>query len=252
MTNVPEQTQRSAWPSGWQRSVSRPWFAALKEYIYETTTAAAADYWPPRNDSQIPYYNYRLEHILQVERDALQITSVEHGNSDVILAAVWAHDRFQPQFEGDNHAQRAAEWAKDYLKFIRFPDSKIREVCQAVQLHSHKAMDIPEELHEARILWDADHVARSGPVDIINYMLCHSAEGFLNDLPNNDWFPTGAITVRDFVPLLMERRPQMYHADWFYFDETRRMARERITASRVFLDCLEGQVQHLNAWPTPR
>jgi hypothetical protein len=177
-----------------------------------------------------------------VERDTVSISSIERGDMDILMAAVWTHDRFQPQFEGENHAERAALWAKDYLKFIRFPESKIPAVCQAVRLHNVKSMDIPEELHEARILWDADHVARMGAVDIVNYLLCHSAEDFLSDLPNNARFPSGAITVHDFVPLMMERRPQMFRSDWFYFDETRRMARERICASRSFLDCLEAQV----------
>jgi hypothetical protein len=79
-------------------------------------------------------------------------------------------------------------------------------------------------------------------MNILSYMLCHTAEDFLSTLTFNNQFPTGAITIQDFVPMLMERRPQMFRTDWFYFDETRRMARERFTASRAFLDCLEVQV----------
>lgn len=240
MANTPERVQRNSEQR--PRYAERPWLTTLKQHIIETSTAAAAEYWPPREAEHLPYYNYRLEHILQVERDALRIHAIERGDKDIILAAVWAHDCFQPQFSGERHAERAAQWAKDYLKFIRFPDSKIHVVCEAILFHSHSQLDIPEACHEARMLWDADHVARLGPADTLNYLLCHSAEDFLSGLPTNNRFPAGVMTVQDFVPLLLERRPQVYRADFFYFDETRRMARDRISASRAFLDCLEGQI----------
>ncbi len=241
MTYVPERANLPLPPSFTRHAAGRPWLSALKDHIAATTMEAAADIWKPLGENQKPYYNYRLEHILQVERDALTISNVERCDIDVLLAAVWAHDRYQPQFNGENHAERAALWAKDYLKFIRFPENRIPAVCQAIRMHNVKSMDIPEDMREARILWDADHVSRVGPADIINYVLCHSAEDFLADLPNNPQFPSGAVTVHDFLPLMLERRPQMYRADWFYYDETRRMARERISASRAFLDCLEKQ-----------
>jgi hypothetical protein len=219
----------------------RPWLYLLKQHIWETTSAAAADFWRPSRDDLPPHYNYRLEHILQVERDVLSIAEAEGGDRDVLLAAAWAHDRFQPQFEGENHADRAAEWAKDYLKFIHFPENKISSVCKAILLHNRKPLDIPGGYREARMLWDADHIARVGPMDIMNYLLCHSSEDFLSGLPDNAGFPTGAVTVRDFVPLLLDRRPQAYREEWFYFETTRRMFRERISASRAFLTCLEEQ-----------
>ncbi len=223
-------------------SRERIWLEALKEYMIDATSAAAAEHWPSRGTVAQPFYNYRLEHILQVERDVTRIAAVEHGDMDVLLAAVWIHDRYQPQFGGPQHAQKAARWAMDCLDELGFPHHKIKDVCQAILLHSRKAMDIPANCHEARIFWDADHVSRCGPVDVLNYILCHSADDFLCELPENGEFPSGAITVHDFVPLLLERRPQLYRSDWYYFDEARRMARERIQAARGFLDCLEGQL----------
>jgi hypothetical protein len=220
----------------------KPWFMALKQHIIDTTTAAAAEIWSPVRADQPPYYNYRLEHIEQVERDALAIAAAEGGDRDILLAAVWAHDRFQPQFEGDNHAERAAEWAKDYLKFIHFPENKIPIVCKAILFHNRRPLEIPGGNRDARIIWDADHVARTGPQDIVSYLLCYTSGDFLSSLPANECFPTGAITVRDFAPLLLQRRPQAFREEWFYFETTRRLARERISASQAFLNCLEAQV----------
>jgi len=223
------------------RHAERPWLNTLRNYIADVTAEVAEEYWPHLHEGAMPYYNYRLEHILQVERDALCIHAIERGDLDVVLAAVWAHDRFQPQFHGEKHAERGAQWARDYLKFIRFPDSKIHDVCQAILMHNRSEMDIPDSYREARILWDADRLARLGPGDMLNFMLCHTSTDFLNGLECSNRFPSGAITMRDFAPLLLERKPQAYRADFFYFDESRRMARERIAASRAFLDCLEGQ-----------
>lgn len=223
-------------------SMDFPWLQELRQSMADATWVAAAEHWPSPCRGAQPFYNYRLEHILQVERDVTRIASTERGDMEVLMAAVWVHDYYQPQFGGLQHAQRAAEWAEDHLRGIGFPQHKVRNVCQAVLMHSHSGMDIPEGCHEARILWDADHVSRCGPVDVINFLLCHSAEGFLRGLPENEEFPCGAITSVDMLPLLLERRPQMYRSDWYYFDETRRMARERIAATRGFLDCLEGQL----------
>ena len=240
MADIPDIKRADVY-FGRQEPAVKPWFVALRKHIISITAAAASEIWRPFQEEQPPYFNYRLEHILQVERDMQAINGIEGGDRDILLAAVWAHDRFQPQFEGEDHAERAAEWAKDYLKFVRFPENKIPFVCKAIVMHNWNPLEIPGGYREARILWDADHVARTGPMDIISYLLCHSAEGFLSGLPENDSFPSGAVTVPDFVPLLLERRPQAYKEDWFYFETTRHMARERIAASRVFLDCLEGQ-----------
>jgi hypothetical protein len=241
MQHILDSMQRTAAPTVQQGPTVKPWFVALKQHIMETTAAAAAEIWSPLKDGQAPFYNYRLEHILQVERDMHALCDVERGDREALSAAVWAHDRFQPQFDGENHAARAAEWAMDYLKFIRFPEEKIHVVCQAVKMHNWKPLEIPESCREARLLWDADHVARLGPADIVSYLLCHSSADFLSSLPENESFPSGAITVQDFAPLLEERRPQAYLADSFYFEVTRGMARDRIAAARAFLDCLDVQ-----------
>ncbi len=224
------------------RHAERPWLNTLRSHISGVTDDKAAEYWPPFREDLPPYYNYRLEHIKLVECDALHIHTIERGDLDVLLAAVWAHDRFQPQFNGEQHSDRGAQWARDYLKFIRFPDSKIQDVCMAIKWHGHVEMDIPDKYHEARILWDADRLARLGAADMLNFMLCHTSVDFLGGLEHSNRFTTGSVTIRDFAPLLLERKPQAYRADFFYFDESRRIARERIAATRSFLESLESQL----------
>jgi HD superfamily phosphodiesterase len=217
------------------------WYLELRRQAEVITGEEAARFWPAP-DGEKPYYNFRLEHILQVDRDARRIMAVEKGDEESLMAAVWIHDRFQPQFQGAQHGEKAAKWARQNLMALGFPAYKIAEVCQAVELHTRRTMDIPSEARTARLLWDADHLARYGPVGLINFLMCHLARDFLEGLGDNSAFPQERLTIRDLAPLLLERRPALYRSDWFYFDESRRLAKQRIAVQRAFFDVLEDQL----------
>ncbi len=221
---------------------SQQWLLELKGYIIRSTTEAARGFWPSPNQMGSPFFNFRLEHIRQVERDALHIMKSERGDEEIILASVWIHDRFQPQFEGAQHADKAARWTRDNLALLGFPAHKVEDVALAVKHHTRRSMDIPQEMHEAQLLWDADRLSRLGPVNLISYMMTHLAEDFLVDLSNNPQFKSGSLSIKDFTPLLLEKRNALFRADWFYFDESRTIARKRIAATRAYLDVLEQQI----------
>ena len=221
---------------------SQQWLLELKGYIIRSTTEAARAYWPSPNELGSPYFNFRLEHIRQVERDAIEILNCERGDEEVVMAAVWIHDRFQPQFDGAQHADKAGRWTRENLKLIGFPEHKVEAVARAVEMHTRRSMDIPQDLLEAQILWDADRLSRLGPMNLISYVMCHLAKDFLAELSENSKFKSGSLSVKDFAPLLFEKRNALFRADWFYFDISRTMARKRITACREFLDVLENQV----------
>jgi hypothetical protein len=103
-------------------------------------------------------------------------------------------------------------------------------------------MDIPQDFFEAQILWDADRLARLGPMNLISYMMTHLAEDFLAGLSENSKFKSGSLSIKDFAPILFEKRNALFRADWFYFDISRTVARKRIAACRQFLDTLEDQI----------
>jgi len=217
------------------------WYIELKRQAEVITHEAAVQFWPAP-EGNTSYYNFRLEHIRQVERDARRIMAVEKGDEEAVIAAVWIHDRFQPQFQGAQHAEKAAKWARQSLMAMSFPAYKIADVCQAVEMHTRRVMDIPPEATTARLLWDADHLARYGPMGFINFFMCHMARDFIGGLGDNPSFPEHRLTIRDIAPLLLDRRPALYRSDWFYFDESRRLARQRIGVQRAFFDALEDQL----------
>lgn len=217
------------------------WYQELRRQAEAITGEAAVQFWPAPDGTQA-YYNFRLEHIRQVERDARHLMSVEKGDEEALLAAVWIHDRFQPQFQGAQHGEKAAKWARQNLMALGFPAYKIADVCQAVETHTHRVLDIAPDSRTARLLWDADHLSRLGPAGFINFLMCHMARDFVEGLTGNPAFPEGRLTLREMAPLLLERRPALYRSDWFYFDESRRLARQRITVQRAFFDAMEDQL----------
>ncbi len=221
---------------------SQQWLLELKGHIIRSTTEAARAYWPSPNKMGSPFFNFRLEHIRQVERDAIHILNCESGDEEVVMAAVWIHDRFQPQFDGAQHADKAGRWTRENLESLGFPAHKVEDVAQAVELHTRRSMDIPQGFFEAQILWDADRLARLGPMNLISYVMCHLAEDFLADLSENSKFKSGSLSIKDFAPILFEKRNALFKADWFYFDISRTVARKRIAACREFLDTLENQI----------
>lgn len=221
---------------------SQQWLLELKGYIIRSTTEAARAYWPSPNELGSPYFNFRLEHIRQVERDAIEILNCERGDEEIVMAAVWIHDRFQPQFDGAQHADKAGRWTRKNLKMLGFPEHKVEAVALAVEMHTRRSMDIPHDLREAQILWDADRLARLGPMNLISYIMCHLAKDFLAELSENSKFKSGSLSIKDFAPFLFEKRNALFRADWFYFDISRSTARKRIAACREFLDVLERQV----------
>jgi HD superfamily phosphodiesterase len=134
------------------------------------TGQAARKHWPGLSPEAEPYYNYRFEHVRQVERDAQRLIAVVGGDTEIILASVWTHDRFQPQYEGDRHAARAAEWVREHLASLGFPISKVPAVEYVVANHSNAPNTIPENELEARLVWDADKLSKTGALAVISFL----------------------------------------------------------------------------------
>jgi HD superfamily phosphodiesterase len=74
------------------------WLTALKTQMKEVTLPPARKFWPGASPEDEPYFNYRYQHVEQVERNARKLLAAYGGDEDVVLASVWLHDRFQPQY----------------------------------------------------------------------------------------------------------------------------------------------------------
>ncbi|MBI5650742.1 MAG: hypothetical protein HZC40_09910 [Chloroflexi bacterium] len=207
------------------------WLARLRDDLIAITTDAARVIWRGVPDGAPPYFNYRLEHVRQVERDALRLLDRVGGDRDVVLASVWLHDRFKPQHIGDHHAARAGEWARANLAAYGFPPEKIARVIFAVANHSRAPGALPDDAPDARVLWDADKVGKVGALEIVMFLAGNPA---FPHKPNT--FATIAQHGFDKVD-----GDELFIAQ-FYFAPTREWARERLAAKRAFYTALAREI----------
>jgi hypothetical protein len=219
------------------------WLNWLKDDLRKITSAAAKDFWPVPNAPDYTFFNYRLEHVLQVERDALTLACSIAGDEDIILAAVWIHDRFQPAFSGERHGSRAAIWAKENLALIGFPKNKVQMVCQAVENHSSPPGALNSEIVEARIIWDADKLSHLGSFEILTRIFSNISNDRLFRV-RGDVKSNSDDSIMDFLWnncfLSLNIAPDI--SRMFYFKKSQILAKQRIQAQRAFIRCLGRQI----------
>lgn len=217
------------------KRITRPdrpgWLNSLQNDLALITNQEAQKYWSSPAAHGAPYFNYRLEHVQQVERDALRLFATTNAVEDILLAAVWLHDRFRPQYEGDQHAARAAAWANEHLSALGFPAEKTAAVAYAIEHHVDLPGAIPENAVEARILWDADKLTKIGPLNIVSYLCSHPA------------FPDQKITFSSLALLGLEKLERARRlAESLYFELAREIARERYERQKQFYESLATDV----------
>ena len=207
------------------------WLTQLRTDLLMISKGAARKHWPGLSSESDPYYNYRFEHVQQVERDAQRLMVVVGGDAEIRLASVWIHDRFQPQYEGEHHALRAAEWAHEYLASMGFPVNKVAAVEYAVANHSNAPNTIPERKLEARILWDADKLSKVGGLAIVSF-LC-GVPAFPQTPASYEW------VSRQLTREIAETEGL---AEKFYFEQSREWGRARIMAQKAFCTALGEEI----------
>lgn len=221
------------------------WLETLRGDLARITELAAKQFWPSPEQDCPPFFNYRLEHVRQVERDAVRLLSAVGGDQDVALASVWIHDRLQPVFRGpEEHGKRAAEWAMEHLADMGFPSEKVESVCFAVANHSNPPGAIPSEAHEARVLWDADKLTKVGAVNFLcTFFNAYLASDRLQAMCSAPGFPERTLTMESIARIRLRRRwREESPADLFYFEPSRRWAAERWGMEQAFYDSLSEQV----------
>ncbi len=213
------------------RSITSEWLAILRSDLESITREAAHSHWPGSTPDNPPYFNYRLEHVLQVERDATRLMELVGGDEEVVIASVWIHDRFQPQYQDNNHPAEAEQWAREHLASLGFPEDKVEAVCYCVANHSNPPRTIPEDAEDARILWDADKLSKVGAVSIAAFMCGIPA------------FPDKIMGFREIAQFGKDNTKKFTDLpDSFYFDISGFWAKERIEAQIAFYDDLAREV----------
>lgn len=207
------------------------WLTRLRDDLIAITTTAAREHWAGPTPDAVPYFNYRLEHVRQVERDAIRLLEVVGGDEEVVLAAVWLHDRFKPQYGGDHHAARAAEWVSEHLATYDFPTEKIARVHYAVLNHSSEPGILPANEHDARVVWDADKLSKLGTSNLIAFLL--GAPAFSHK-------PNTYISVAQRLAASLRYDEELMPQ--FYFEPSRAWSAERARAKRAYCSALLREI----------
>lgn len=219
------------------------WLKTLRADMASITAEAARHLWPSPDKGCPAFFNYRLEHVRQVEREALALLALVGGDRDIVLASVWLHDRFQPAFFGPDHGKQAARWAEENLAELGFPAEKVESVCFAVASHSDPPGSIPPGAHEARVLWDADKLTHLGAVEILFILLNSLASDRLRGVSNDPAFPEHTLTIENLVRIrLRELWRGESPANRFYFEPSRQWATERFEIQKIFYASLCSQI----------
>jgi uncharacterized protein len=140
------------------------------------------------NSAAKPPFAYRWEHLQYVVHVAERLARETNADMDVVLAAAWLHDTKKQA--GDNHAQQAADYARQLLPTTDFPADKIEAVAEAITAHEGlwRADPAWEEPHpfvaarpmtnlEAAVLWDADKLSKIGPTGLLHALGHSMAKG---------------------------------------------------------------------------
>ena len=219
------------------------WLDSLRRDLEAITKETSEQLWPSPADGAPAWFNYRVEHVRQVQRDALALLEGVGGDRDVVLASVWLHDRFQPAFNVPGHGEMAAQWAEEHLADRGFPAEKVDAVSHAVAHHYAPAGSLPADAHEARLLWDADKLAHVGPVEMLTVVFNNMAADCLHGLADDPAFPERRLAIRDLTQTKLDRfRVGQFRADRFYFPLSRQWVAERYQAVRNFCQTLAEQV----------
>jgi hypothetical protein len=182
----------------------------------------------------VPPFAYRWEHIRQVVRNGLWLLEHLPADHDVVLAACWLHDVKKGERE---HAQAGADFARAFLPTVGFPVAKIEGVANAIGQHEglwraskewERDQNLPFrpappiEPIEAAILWDADKLAKVGPIAFIHFLPGYirgreergeaaTTEAILTR--NRDWLETiTPRTIASFNTVAAQRRAMQLHA----------------------------------------
>jgi uncharacterized protein len=133
--------------------------AFVRDYLTRNEPSAATGHNAWRRNGAA-----RWAHTLRVLTTAQKIARAEY---DVVMVAAIFHDVAKLDSEQDEHAERGAAIAREYLTRAGFPVDWIVRVCQTVINHV-AALELEERLLlEDRVLRDADHLDEVGALGIV-------------------------------------------------------------------------------------
>ena len=104
-----------------------------------------------------------FDHVLRVASLAERIARAEGADVEIVRAAALLHDVARGDRSDRDHAEAAADRARDILK--AHPSERVEAVAQAILQHRFRSGPPPRSL-EARCLFDADKLDSIGAIGV--------------------------------------------------------------------------------------
>jgi len=122
------------------------------------------------NESHPDDPSHDFSHVTRVLKNVETIAEAEGGDLDILVPAALFHDVINiPKDDprADQASDDSAEWTRSLLMTMtEFPQNKISAVCDAISKCSF-SKGINPELHESKVLQDADGLDSTGAISIM-------------------------------------------------------------------------------------
>ncbi|MFX1476224.1 MAG: HD domain-containing protein [Promethearchaeota archaeon] len=148
--------------------------ARMKARVLKESAAVAIEEWTDfLNRLDVPFFNYRGTHVIEVVRIAKYLARETGADYDVVVMAAWFHDVAKPSTEGTGgpHGQECAAVARTYLLKEGVNPKVVERVCDAIEKHGGYTRDEPLTPLEAQVVWEADKLAKLGITSMIFYLI---------------------------------------------------------------------------------
>lgn len=218
--------------------------ARMKTRVLKESAAMAREEWADfLNRLDVPFFNYRGTHVLEVVRIAKYLAQETGADHDVVVMAAWFHDVSKPSTEGKwgaklkddvarhTHGRESADIARKYLLEEGVESEVVERVCDAIEKHMGYARDEPLTPLEAQVVWEADKLAKLG----ITSMIFHLINGLRYE-PNPN--------LDDILERMRKSLPGMRKIEASMFTEPgRRIAKARMRSYESFIKLLERELK---------
>jgi HD superfamily phosphodiesterase len=168
---------------------------------------------------------------METEEDEESASAID---KDALIVAAYLHDISTVEHGFQDHQEKSASMAVEFLTDLKVPDEKIQKVKEAILTHiavtTSEQQDEP--MTEGRILYDADKLGRLSGLAIVTSLIEFGAR-----------YPNRAVTGDVLAAILRhveERFIELYQS--LNTEPARSMARDKFNHALAFLD---GVIEHL-------
>ena len=145
----------------------------LERIIEDRTSSHSRREWiDTQKESQIPIYNYRLDHVRHVVRISRLLAEDTGANLKVVALAAWLHDIVKPGIVSvSQHGIESAKVAEEILLSRGVSSDVVYRVTDVIRKHVGLTLEEKLEPIEAQVIWEADKIDKLGIVGFIHFII---------------------------------------------------------------------------------